>query len=155
MFDKKRWSKVIENTFRLFGYDGRVTIEKCNDAGQYLIYHSAFGCPFIGFFPKVEEMFTILTMDHRYIDLNKFDKVHKEAIVFDANTLNPMFYSIYNEPEYQRIMITDFMRFKKGDIIYSNEWNSGGNRQYPLAKPIFSSEIFDLDTLIQTLKKDQ
>lgn len=150
--DRKEWSEVIEETLRLFDYEGEVTIEDSEEADEWLVSHPAFGCPFVGFYPKVEEIFTVLTAERAYKDPNGLDRKHKEGIVFDAITKYPLYYSINNGPEYQRIIIRDFSKHKKGEILYCNGNISGGYRVHSLVKPIFESEVFDVNTLITKLR---
>ena len=150
--DKNEWSKVIEDTLRLFGYEGKVTIEDGESPDEWLIRHPSFDYPFVGIQSKVDDMFTVVTMDHRYKDLYGQDRKHKEGIVFFAPSMTPIYYSIFNEPEYQRVMINDFLKRKKGDIVYSNSCVSGSYRQHTLVKPIFESEVFDILDIINTLR---
>ena len=150
--NKKELSNSLERLIRLFGYEGKVTIDNAEVDGEYYIYHSAFGYPFYGMSPKSDELFTVLIADHRYIDLNGFDRAYKEAIVLEGYTLEPLFYSIYKEPEFQRIMLKDFLRHKRGDILYANKYISGGYRSQLLTAPIFDFDVFDVNLMMHNVK---
>ena len=149
--NKKELANSLERVIQLFGYEGKVTIENAEVPGEYFIYHSAFGCPFYGLSIKSDEIFTVLTADHRFVDLNGFDRVYKEAIVFNGYTIEPLLYSIYREPEYQRILFKDLLGHHRGNILYANNYISGGYRNQLLTAPIFDSEVFDINLIAHNI----
>lgn len=161
--DVYEWSDTIKRVLTLFGYEGDVTIEETDEPDTFWVYHSAFEFPFIGVFPKTNEVFTVITESHTFFDHNGIKRKAKEGIVFNGYTKDPLYYSIYREPEYQRIMMTDHTfnkygmpipaKHAKGEIIYTNANLSGGTRKEVLKAPCFESKIFNISHIVEALRK--
>ena len=151
---KDQWVKVLKETFELFGYHGNVTIEDGESTGEYLIYHDAFEHAFVGFYPKTDEIFTVLVTEHPVkLPDEDFYRTYKEAFVFDAVMMIPLFYSIYQEPTYQRVMITNTKGFVPGEIRCYNSCSRNGYKTLVLDKLMFPSEVFNLEEVIKNLKQ--
>jgi len=139
----------LENFFRSVGYKGDITITPEKDG--YIIKHTAFEEPFWGFYPgNITERFTVLTVNttfkpHEKID---FEATYKEALVLFVGTFQPEMYSIFREPEFQRIMLSDGNHYLSGEIFYDNRCMKCGLGRQKLDKPLFTSKILDIDRLI-------
>ena len=152
-FEMHGWREAVKNVVALFGYDGEVTVEKGQEPGTYCFKHSAFDHPFIGYYPQPHELFTVITVDHSFRDPGeKEDRKYKEAFVFDAANQNPLFYSIFKEPVFQRVMISAFYRHAPGAILCENRDSREHYMHEPLEELLFQSELFNLDEVRRGLK---
>ena len=148
MKNEKEWRERISEALRTFGFDGEVSIEVEPETDELLISHPDFGCPFTGVFSKDGNYLSVLTIDHYTQEPeDAFERHHCEAIVFDASTFEPLYYSIYREPENQKIMMSDFGIFKKGNILYEN-YCPRGYFEKKLDEPVFESDVFDIHVIL-------
>ena len=148
--DKIKWSRAFQEAFRLFGHEGTITIKESGIPNEWTIYHSNFDTPFVGY-PSGDEMYSILTAHRKFVDLNGLQRVHFEWIIFDSTTMAPLYYSVYNVPEYQRIQIKSDDEFAKGEIIFANMARNNGLRCERLKEPYLESDVFYLNNLLANL----
>ena len=147
--NEEKWKKRISEALKRFGYDGEVTIDPEPDSDELTIWHSDFVSPFTGIFSKDGTFLTVVTMERYTQDPeDDFERFHCEAFVFDTVTFEPLYYSIYSEPENQKIMMSDFGRYKRGEILYQNNCIHGRYIERVLDKPLFASEIVDINHII-------
>lgn len=151
--ERQLWQEVLEDTFRLFGRDGQVTIEDGDKSDEFRIKHSAFTHSFIGFFPESHEVFTLQLADHPIRDEDgSFLRTFKEAFVFDAELKAPIIHFIKKDMESQKIMIKGTKQFKAGDVFYYNTCRHCTGKQGLIDSPVFESELFDLSEVIANFK---
>lgn len=149
MRNEKQWKERISEALTTFGYEGEVSIEVNPENDELLIYHPGFGCPFAGIFSKDGTYLNVLTIEqYEKVPGEDFERMHCEAIVFDASNFNPLYYSIYHEPENQKVMMSDFGKYERGDILYQNNCAHGRYIERILDNPIFESEIFDISKIL-------
>lgn len=149
MQNEEKWKERISEALKKLGYEGDVSIDFEPDSKELIIWHSAFGCPFTGIYSKDGTHLDVLTMEHfTKLPGDDFARKRCEAIVFDASTFEPLYYSIYSEPENQKIMMSDFGNYKCGDVLYQNNCAHGRYIERILDEPLFESEIIDIHRIL-------
>ena len=149
MKDQEIWEGRVSEALKRFGFEGDVKIEKIPEYDEYLIYHPAFGCPLTGYFSNDGKYFNVLMTEHlAQYPHEDFEVMFRESIVFDVPTFTPLYYSIYHEPEAQRIMMSDYGKYSSGDILYKNNCAHGRYVERILDKLIFTSEVVDVIKLL-------
>ena len=151
MKNQQTWEGRISETLKRFGFEGEVNIEGFPDYDEYLIYHPAFKFPLTGYFSNDGSLFNVIMSEHfTQFPHEDFEVMFRETIVFDVVTFTPLYYSIYHEPETQRVMMSDYGKFKSGDILYKNNCAHGRYVERILDKLIFTSEVVDIIPLLPT-----